>query len=81
MIFIVAVCSWPELQINQFADTQQLISLRDSLTVYLSAQTKCVDQIDEQDPTGKKVTEVFGAIPCLDEKIEAHDGRIRPVFQ
>jgi 5'-nucleotidase len=57
------------------------ISLRDSLTVYLSAQTKCVDQIDEQDPTGKKVTEVFGAIPCLDEKIEAHDGRIRPVFQ
>jgi 5'-nucleotidase / UDP-sugar diphosphatase len=62
------------------------VSLRDGLRVYLNRQTKCVDQIDETDlrPGGlppRKVTELYGAISCLDETIEAHDGRIRPVFE
>jgi len=57
------------------------ISLRDALTVYLSKQQKCTTQLDEQDENGHTVVENYGEIPCLDEKVEAHDGRIRPVFQ
>jgi 5'-nucleotidase len=61
------------------------VSLRDGLRVYLNRQTKCVDQIDETDvrPDGppRKVVDRYGAISCLDEHIEAHDGRIRPVFE
>ena len=29
----------------------------------------------------KKVVDQFGPVSCLDETIEAHDGRIRPVFE
>ena len=61
------------------------VSLRDALRVYLNRQTKCVAQVDETDTnTGlppRKVVDRYGAISCLDEKIEAHDGRIRPVFE
>jgi hypothetical protein len=57
------------------------VSLRDSLTVYLTKQNKCTTQIDEQDPNLGTVVQNFGSITCLDEKVEAHDGRIRPVFQ
>jgi len=59
------------------------VSLRDSLRVYLNRQTKCTTQIDEKDTNQPQrlVTERYGAISCLDEKIEAHDGRIRPVFE
>ncbi|HEY4243421.1 MAG TPA: bifunctional UDP-sugar hydrolase/5'-nucleotidase [Kofleriaceae bacterium] len=60
------------------------ISLRDSLTVYLNAQTKCtadvVDETDTQMPQ-RTVVQRYGSISCLDEKIEQHDGRIRPVFE
>jgi len=58
------------------------VSLRDGLRVYLNQQTKCTDQLDETDtsPDGPhKVTELHGAISCLDQTIEAHDGRIRAV--
>ncbi|HEY0250741.1 MAG TPA: bifunctional UDP-sugar hydrolase/5'-nucleotidase [Kofleriaceae bacterium] len=58
------------------------VSLRDSLRVYLNAQTKCADTvIDETDSQMRPVTQRYGAISCLDEHNEAHDGRIRPVFE
>lgn len=58
------------------------VSLRDGLRVYLNHQTPCApDILDETDPKGKTVLQNYGAISCLDEKIEAHDGRIRPVFE
>jgi hypothetical protein len=53
--------------------------------VYLNGQTKCTTQMDETDTgTGnppRMVVERYGAVSCLDETIEAHDGRIRPVFE
>jgi hypothetical protein len=62
------------------------VSLRDGLRVYLNRQSKCVDQLEEPDPVDPskvrgKVTARYGAISCLDDTIEAHDGRIRPVFE
>ena len=60
------------------------VSLRDGLRVYLNQQTKCTDQIDETDTTPMgphKVAELHGSISCLDQTIEPHDGRIRPVFE
>jgi len=59
------------------------ISLRDSLRVFLNRQSKCTDQIDETDTQvpQRKVTERYGNISCLTEVNEAHDGRIRPVFE
>lgn len=58
------------------------VSLRDSLRVFLNRQTKCgPDVVDETDPAGGKVVEKYGAISCLDETAEPHDGRIRPVFE
>jgi 5'-nucleotidase / UDP-sugar diphosphatase len=60
------------------------ISLRDSLRVYLNQQTKCpADLADETDMETPKrgVLDRYGAISCLDELIEQHDGRIRPVFE
>ncbi|MCX5741232.1 MAG: bifunctional UDP-sugar hydrolase/5'-nucleotidase [Proteobacteria bacterium] len=78
------------------------ISLRDSLTVYLTKQRAACDGVstdmvpDDTDPDGmcpgsatpaavamncRKVKERFGPISCLDQNIEKHDGRIRPVFE
>ncbi|MGE0867219.1 MAG: bifunctional UDP-sugar hydrolase/5'-nucleotidase [Kofleriaceae bacterium] len=59
------------------------ISLRDGLRVFLNRTNPCTDQIDTTDTEvpQRKITERFGDISCLDEKIEAHDGRIRPVFE
>jgi 5'-nucleotidase/UDP-sugar diphosphatase len=60
------------------------ISLRDALRVYLNAQARCAaDLEDEKDPAvpRRTVVSTYGEISCLDEKIEQHDGRIRPVFQ
>jgi len=48
------------------------VSLRDGLRVYLNSQTKCTDP---------SVIKSYGAISCLDDKIEPHDGRIRAVFE
>jgi len=59
------------------------VSLRDALRVYLNRQTKCTDQLDETDtsPHPGKVIDHYGPISCLDQHIEAHDGRIRAVFE
>jgi 2',3'-cyclic-nucleotide 2'-phosphodiesterase (5'-nucleotidase family) len=58
------------------------VSLRDGLRVYLNSQTKCKDSVvDFTDGSGRKVIDRYGPISCLDEAIEAHDGRIRPVFE
>lgn len=60
------------------------VSLRDSLTVFLKKQAACdpsvLDASDPQTPQRSVVTR-WGKVSCLDEKIEAHDGRIRPVFE
>ena len=65
------------------------VSLRDSLTVFLTQQapvcdglniSKITDFTDTQVPQ-RTVLQRWGNISCLDETIEAHDGRIRPVFQ
>jgi 2',3'-cyclic-nucleotide 2'-phosphodiesterase (5'-nucleotidase family) len=60
------------------------VSLRDSLTVYLRNQAACdesvVDFTDDDSPQ-RTVVERWGDIACLDESVEAHDGRIRPVFE
>lgn len=59
------------------------VSLRDSLRVFLNAQAKCTEELD--DATGEanpvKITSKYGAISCLNAITEAHDGRIRPVFE
>ncbi len=60
------------------------VSLRDALQVYLRGQNKCAANIlDETDPQPQKrpVRERWGDISCLGAAIEAHDGRIRPVFE
>ncbi|HEX7700589.1 MAG TPA: bifunctional UDP-sugar hydrolase/5'-nucleotidase, partial [Kofleriaceae bacterium] len=65
------------------------VSLRDSLTVFLTKQgQKCdgigtetiIDTTDTQSPQ-RTVKDRWGNASCLDDLIEAHDGRIRPVFQ
>jgi len=58
------------------------VSLRDALIDFLRAQQSCGDQvIDITDPGGNFVIENWGAVACLDNSIEAHDGRIRAVFE
>ena len=58
------------------------VSLRDALTVYLTKQAPTCDGVDVHnitDANGKSVFDNYGNVACLDDKIEAHDGRIRPV--
>jgi 5'-nucleotidase / UDP-sugar diphosphatase len=65
------------------------VSLRDSLTVYLTKQAQTCDGmttdqiIDDTDPQTpqRTIKDRWGNASCLDDQIEAHDGRIRPVFQ
>ncbi len=54
------------------------ISLRDALRVFLNQRSPCTTQVDDN---MKLVTESYGAISCLNDTIEPHDGRIRPVFE
>lgn len=54
------------------------VSLRDSLQVFLGQQGTCADTVLEGTTP---VVDVYGPIPCLDEAVEPHDGRIRPVFK
>ena len=65
------------------------VSLRDALTVYLTKQaptcdgmptSAIIDMTDTQTPQ-RTIQQRWGNASCLDETIEAHDGRIRPVFQ
>lgn len=61
------------------------ISLRDSLRVFLNGQSKCtteMDDADDNDPNPPvSVISRYGTISCLGVANEAHDGRIRPVFE
>ncbi len=57
------------------------VSLRDALRTYLNTRTTCTDQVDMQVEPPMLVTQRYGDISCLDETVEAHDGRIRPVFK
>jgi 2',3'-cyclic-nucleotide 2'-phosphodiesterase (5'-nucleotidase family) len=60
------------------------VSLRDSLTVYLRNQVPCADTVIDFTDTAspqRTVVERWGEISCLDESVEPHDGRIRPVFE
>ena len=58
------------------------VSLRDALTDYLRVQAPCGDKvIDITDEDARTVIERWGQIACLDDKIEAHDGRIRAIFE
>ena len=58
------------------------ISLRDALVDYLRQQPACKDNIiDISDPDGGTVRERWGSVACLDNTVEPHDGRIRPVFE
>ena len=63
------------------------IALRDALTVYLNKQpASCngmtTDQlIDETDPMQRTVKARWGNVSCLDQNLDKHDGRIRPVFE
>ncbi|MEJ7600168.1 MAG: bifunctional UDP-sugar hydrolase/5'-nucleotidase [Kofleriaceae bacterium] len=55
------------------------ISLRDGLRVFLNRiGGRCGDSTDV---TGAKIVDKYGDISCLDTQFEAHDGRIRPVFE
>jgi 2',3'-cyclic-nucleotide 2'-phosphodiesterase (5'-nucleotidase family) len=59
------------------------VSLRDALTVYMKNVNTCdssiIDTTDTQQPQ-RSIIARWGNISCMDETIEAHDGRIRPVF-
>jgi 5'-nucleotidase / UDP-sugar diphosphatase len=59
------------------------VSLRDALTVYLRTQTTCGDDVIDFTDTagGASVKARWGEVACLSEAVEAHDGRIRPVFE
>jgi hypothetical protein len=63
------------------------IALRDALTVYLNKQPPMcngmtTDQIiDETDPDQRTVKARWGNVSCLDQNLDKHDGRIRPVFE
>ncbi|CAN5910665.1 bifunctional metallophosphatase/5'-nucleotidase [soil metagenome] len=58
------------------------ISLRDGLRVFLRQRQLCKEgTLDTSVMPNVDVTKTYGAISCLDETIEQHDGRIRPVFE
>jgi 5'-nucleotidase / UDP-sugar diphosphatase len=55
------------------------VSLRDGLRVFLNQRNRCTPD-DTLDGTTSVVSK-YGNISCLDSTVEAHDGRIRPVFE
>lgn len=60
------------------------VALRDALTVYLRNQPKCTtDALDTvTDPANPTpIVNRYGPVSCLSDATEAHDGRIRPVFE
>ena len=59
------------------------VSLRNALQVYMSTiLPKCAaGTVDFTDPNMGTVASLWGAIPCIDATTEAHDGRIRTVFE
>ncbi len=58
------------------------ISLRDALRVYLRTTNVCkATDMDTTVMPPVPIVEKYGSISCLTADIEAHDGRIRPVFE
>jgi len=58
------------------------ISLRDALVDFLRQQPVCGDDIiDISDPDRATVRQRWGSVACIDNTVEPHDGRIRPVFE
>jgi 5'-nucleotidase / UDP-sugar diphosphatase len=58
------------------------VSLRDATVDFLRKQSACpADLVDFTDPDNRTVVQRFGEIACLSSTTEAHDGRIRPVFE
>jgi 5'-nucleotidase / UDP-sugar diphosphatase len=58
------------------------VSLRDALIDLLRKEAACADSVlDRSDPEGRTVVERWGKVACLDQTVEPHDGRIRPVFE
>jgi len=58
------------------------VSLRDATVDFLRKQAACADDlVDFTDPDNRTVLERFGKVACLSSTTEAHDGRIRPVFE
>ena len=58
------------------------VSLRDALSVYLRNQAPCGPEVEDfTDPERRAVVERWGQVACLDESVEPHDGRIRPVLE
>ena len=58
------------------------VSLRDALVDYLRRQAPCGENtVDFTDISQDTIINNWGNISCLDGKVEAHDGRIRPVFE
>jgi hypothetical protein len=58
------------------------ISLRAGLKDFVRGLPSCpIDQIDETDPQAKTVLSNYGVVTCLDDKLEAHDGRILARFE
>ena len=78
-----------DLDIHLGAKGAYLIQRRDALTVYLNKQPpscdgmttdQIIDTTDTQTPQ-RSVKQRWGEISCLDNNIDKHDGRIRPVFE
>lgn len=60
------------------------IALRDALTVFLRSQQDCPEGALDliTDPANPApIRDRYGAVSCLDDTVEGHDGRIRPVFE
>jgi len=63
------------------------ISLRDALVDYMRQQPTCADDVvDVSAPVDlpaeeRTVKARWGSVACIDQSIEPHDGRIRPVFE
>lgn len=58
------------------------ISLRDALVDFMRQQPPCGDDVvDISDPEQGKVSERWGTVACINNTVEVHDGRIRPVFE
>lgn len=55
------------------------ISLRAALQDYIRGMGDCTP--DVLDPEGVPVVQRYGPITCLNETVEAHDGRIYPIYE
>jgi 5'-nucleotidase len=56
------------------------VPLREALVDFLRSQPRCTESIVDVN-TGIQVVDAYGEIACLDQTIEAPDGRIRAVFE